>query len=112
MPLPRRVLGRTGLSVSVLGFGCAGYWAKKMFPERDALSVLEKAVERGVNVFDTGPSYAAGNAEHRLGLMLRSTGRRAELCHMQQSGHTYHGERPFIQRLVAGRGRFQRPTQP
>jgi 1-deoxyxylulose-5-phosphate synthase len=74
MALRRRTLGRTGLSVTELGFGCTSFWARKVFPERKALAVLERAIEGGINFFDTGPSYAAGEAERRLGKVLRSLG--------------------------------------
>lgn len=72
MPLRQRILGRTGLSVSELGFGCSSFWAKPAFPESQALALVEQAIDGGVTFFDTGPSYAAGNAERRLGCVLRA----------------------------------------
>ena len=68
----KRPLGRTGLSVSELGFGCAGFWARPLCPERDARAVLEHAIARGITFFDTAPSYGAGTGERRLGAVLRS----------------------------------------
>lgn len=68
--LPYRQLGGTGWSISAVGLGCASYWARPEFPERRARSVLEAAIECGVNVFDTGGSYARGHAELRLGRLL------------------------------------------
>jgi 1-deoxyxylulose-5-phosphate synthase len=67
----RRGAGRTGLVLSELGFGCSSFWAKPIFAERRALALVEAAIERGITFFDTGPSYAAGNAERRLGAVLR-----------------------------------------
>ncbi|MBB4285765.1 aldo/keto reductase [Roseospira goensis] len=72
--LPRRPLGRTGRSVSVLGLGCASYWAKPRFAEARARAVLAAALEAGVTVLDTGASYAHGHAERRLGRLLRELG--------------------------------------
>lgn len=69
-----RPLGRTGLSVSALGFGCSAYWAKPIFPEREALALLDQAVEGGIRLFDTGPIYGSGHGERRLGQALRSWG--------------------------------------
>lgn len=72
--LPRRALGSSGLEVSELGLGCSSYWANPRFPERQALSLVGRALDGGITYFDTGPSYAAGLAERRLGAALRSSG--------------------------------------
>ena len=71
MALGRRKLGETGLRVSELGFGCSSFWAKSAFPEARAFELVHKAIERGVNFFDTGSNYAGGQAERRLGKVLR-----------------------------------------
>lgn len=60
------------MSVSELGFGCSSFWAKPAFPEPRALALIEQAIGGGITFFDTGPSYAAGNAERRLGAVLRT----------------------------------------
>lgn len=60
-----------GRSISRLGFGASSYWAKREFPESQAISVAVGAMEMGIRYFDTGPSYAAGIAEERLGKALR-----------------------------------------
>ena len=70
----QRPLGTTGRSVSVLGLGCASYWARPGFPEKRARAVFDAALECGVTLFDTGASYAGGEAERRLGRMLKSSG--------------------------------------
>lgn len=67
----RRELGRTGLSVSEIGFGCAGWWGKPAFEESAALGLVHAAVDLGVTLFDTGASYSGGMAEARLGRALR-----------------------------------------
>jgi 1-deoxyxylulose-5-phosphate synthase len=79
MPPRKRILGRTGLRVSELGFGCSSFWAKQAFPESRALALVEQAIDGGITFFDTGPSYAAGNAERRLGCVLRSLRKTAPL---------------------------------
>jgi aryl-alcohol dehydrogenase-like predicted oxidoreductase len=65
-----RSLGATGLQVSEIGLGCASYWGKTIFSETEAINLVEAAVDHGVNFFDTGASYSAGNAEPRLGRAL------------------------------------------
>lgn len=67
-----RRIGTTGLEVSELGVGCSSWWAKSAFPEDEALSLIHTAIEQGVTFFDTGPSYAAGQAEKRLGKALQA----------------------------------------
>lgn len=71
---PARGLGRTGLAVGGLGFGCSAYWARPVFPERRALALVDQAIEGGIRLFDTGPIYGAGLGERRLGQALRSAG--------------------------------------
>jgi len=67
-----RPLGRTGLTVSEIGFGCASWWGKPAFEERQALALVHEAIELGVTLFDTGASYSGGEAEPRLGRALKS----------------------------------------
>lgn len=69
--LPLRPLGRSGLQVSQIALGCSGFWGNRRFPEADAERVVRRALERGVNLFDTGHNYAAFNAEPRLGRILQ-----------------------------------------
>lgn len=65
-----RPLGRTGLSVSEIGFGCASWWARPAFEERAAVALVHRAIELGITLFDTGASYGGGQAEPRLGRAL------------------------------------------
>lgn len=66
-----RALGRTGLTVSEIGFGAASWWGKAQFNEILAARLVDAAVAAGVTVFDTGSSYSGGNAEPRLGRVLK-----------------------------------------
>lgn len=66
-----RPLGRTGLSVSEIGFGCASWWGQRAFSEREAQALVETALDRGVTLFDTAPGYSGGQAEPRLGRALK-----------------------------------------
>jgi aryl-alcohol dehydrogenase-like predicted oxidoreductase len=67
----QRVLGHTGLMVSELALGCAGFWGSRAFPEDAAAAVVQRAVDCGVNLFDTGRNYSGFHAEPRLGRLLR-----------------------------------------
>lgn len=66
-----RPLGRTGLTVSEIGLGCASYWGLPRFDEAEAVRLVHRALERGVNLFDTAPGYSRGEAEPRLGRALK-----------------------------------------
>ena len=69
--IKRRRFGRFDDEVSEIGFGCGGYWGFPVFSEKAAETLLRTALERGVNLLDTGPNYSGGNAEVRLGKFLR-----------------------------------------
>jgi len=66
-----RPLGRTGLTVSEIGFGAASWWGKPQFSERQAVGLVHAALDGGVTFFDTGASYSGGHAEPRLGRALK-----------------------------------------
>jgi len=66
-----RKLGRLETKVSEIGVGCSGFWGHRRFPEEDAHNIIYKAVEEGVNFFDTGHNYCNYNAEPRLGRALK-----------------------------------------
>jgi D-threo-aldose 1-dehydrogenase len=75
--LPRRALGRTGLEVSVLGFGTAPLG--DLFAELDdetAIDTVERAFALGINLLDTSPLYGHGLSEHRCGTAIRRVSRR------------------------------------
>jgi len=67
-----RPLGRTDLRVSDLGFGCGmvgGLLTRGEYPVmRRAVS---RAIEAGINYFDTAPLYGDGQSEVNLGAILR-----------------------------------------
>lgn len=65
--LERRKLGRTDLTVSVLGFG--GMTVASETPE-NAANYIAEVIDRGVNYFDVAPYY--GKAQKRFGPVLKS----------------------------------------
>jgi D-threo-aldose 1-dehydrogenase len=70
-PFERVELGRTGLSITRLGFG-AGSIAGLYTPvaDGDAVSVVDHAWQIGVRLFDAAPLYGFGAGERRLGAGL------------------------------------------
>ena len=70
-----RLLGKTGIRLTELGFGCSGLFGtkalgKEALSEEEAVTLVKTAAESGIRFFDTGFSY--GNAEERLGKALSS----------------------------------------
>ncbi len=67
-----RPLGGTGLNVSEIGFGCGNVGGLMIRGEhRDQVEAVARAMELGINYFDTAPSYGDGQSEINLGRVLR-----------------------------------------
>lgn len=68
-PMPERILGKTGISVPILGLGGAGQTPiSKPNQEAEALEIIERALELGIRYFDTAAIY--GPSEERFGKIL------------------------------------------
>lgn len=71
--LPTRMLGNTGITVPILGFGCGSRW---MAAEDDdeALGILEHAINNGLYYWDTAANYENDriSSEERIGKLLPS----------------------------------------
>ncbi len=70
-PFATRILGRTGVALTQLGFGAAplGDLFVKV-PEPEARATLDAAWDSGIRYFDTAPWYGRGQSEHRVGRAL------------------------------------------
>jgi aryl-alcohol dehydrogenase-like predicted oxidoreductase len=70
-----RTLGSSDISVSAIGFGCGGN-ARLMVSDDDELrlATLERALQAGINYFDTAAAYGGGKSEYNLGRDLRALG--------------------------------------
>ncbi|HEY9236113.1 MULTISPECIES: aldo/keto reductase [Phenylobacterium] len=89
-----RPLGRTGMTVSEIGFGCASWWGQARFDEREAVRLVHAALDGGVTFFDTGAAYSGGEAEPRLGRALR--GRDLGRVVVATKAGTYHDGRRIV----------------
>jgi aryl-alcohol dehydrogenase-like predicted oxidoreductase len=67
-----RTIGKTGLRVSEIGFGC-GNNAVLMVkaPYEEQVKVVRRALDAGVNFFDTAFAYGLGKSEENLGRVLK-----------------------------------------
>ena len=68
----QRSFGRTGWSVSEVGYGMWGMGSWTGSNDDESMASLERAVELGCNFFDTAWAYGQGHSERLLGRLLRS----------------------------------------
>jgi aryl-alcohol dehydrogenase-like predicted oxidoreductase len=70
--MQKRTLGRTGLEVSALGFGCMGISQSYGCPSsrEDGIAIIRAAVDRGVTFFDTAEVYGPYTNEDVVGEAL------------------------------------------
>src|SRR5947209_16045196 len=70
--MEKRPFGRTGLRLSILGFGCGavGGLMVRAAPA-DQERTLARALAAGVNYFDTAVQYGNGESERNLGRILQ-----------------------------------------
>ena len=75
-------LGKSGLKVSRLCLGMMTYgsskWRKWVLDEEQALPFVKRALEAGINFFDTADVYSLGASEEVLGNTLRACGVKRE----------------------------------
>jgi aryl-alcohol dehydrogenase-like predicted oxidoreductase len=71
--MEKRIFGRTGLELSVLGFGCGAVGGLMVRGNpADQERAVARAVELGINYFDTAAMYGNGESERNLGRVLKS----------------------------------------
>jgi aryl-alcohol dehydrogenase-like predicted oxidoreductase len=76
-------LGKTGLKVSKLCLGCMSFgsskWRSWVLEEEAARPFIQKALEGGLNFFDTADVYSQGESERVLGAALKDYAKRDEV---------------------------------
>ena len=78
-------LGNTGLKVSRIGLGCMTYGVPERgphpwtLPEHESRPFLQRALELGINFFDTANGYSDGTSEEIVGRALREFAKRDEI---------------------------------
>ena len=75
-------LGKTGMKVSRLCLGMMSYgskqWREWVLEEEDARPFIQRALEAGINFFDTADVYSFGESERITGKLLKESGVRRE----------------------------------
>ena len=67
-----RVFGRSGMRISILGFGCGAVGGLMVRGDpADQERAIARALEAGVNYFDTAVQYGDGASEKNLGRVLK-----------------------------------------
>ena len=89
--VPLRELGRTGLKVSMVGFG-GGHSASARVDEATTIRLIQQAIDEGMTFMDNAWEYSDGEAERRMGIALE--GRRdkvvlmTKVCARDKAGAT------------------------
>jgi aryl-alcohol dehydrogenase-like predicted oxidoreductase len=99
-----RPLGRTGLDVTVLGFGSLTIGGA-FGPVDDAISIeaLHAAIDAGMNFIDTSDAYGAGHSETLIGKFLKDRSDRNQILLCTKGGNNMvTGERKFTPDYIRG----------
>src|SRR6266700_1823369 len=89
-------LGNTGMDVSriclgCMGFGDAEHWVHKwVLGEENSRPIIKKALELGINFFDTANVYSLGKSEEILGRALKDFANRDEVVIATKVHGTMH----------------------
>ena len=68
--IPRRILGRTKESVTMLGLGTSANGQSSSFTDRDVADHVLAGLEQGIRFLDSGHAYGMGKAERGIGMVL------------------------------------------
>lgn len=93
----RRILGRSGIEISAMGLGCwaiGGPFWKKGLPvgwgqveDSESIQCIHRAIDLGINFFDTADVYGCGHSERILGKAL--TGQRQSVVIATKFGQVF-----------------------
>ncbi len=84
-----RTLGRTGVKVSQLTLGAMNFGARATSDHDEAIKIVHRALDAGINIIDTADSYSQGESETIVGKALQ--GRRGDVI-VATKFHSQWGE--------------------
>ncbi|HET6811235.1 MAG TPA: aldo/keto reductase [Acidimicrobiales bacterium] len=94
-----RQLGRSGLKVSPLCLGTMNFGPRTT--EADSFTIMDRALEAGINFFDTANRYGATETESIIGRWFAQGGQRREKVILATKVYGAMGEWPNMSRLSA-----------
>ena len=86
--MEKRMLGRTGLEVTVVGFGTlsiSGFYGP--VDDNESIRALHTAIDGGMNFIDTSDAYGVGHAEKIVGKFLKERSDRNEILICTKGGN-------------------------
>lgn len=94
--LPTRILGRTGVRVSLL---CLGGWHLGMMKDQDeAIRIMHAAIDDGMTFFDNAWEYHDGHSEDLMGRALAQDGKRDQVFLMTKNcARDYAGSKQHLE---------------
>src|SRR3954453_14648678 len=93
-----RPFGKTDLSVSELGFGCARIGGVFEGASRgQSIALLQRALDVGITFFDTADMYSQGESERLVGAAL--AGRRSRAVIATKFGYVLPAQKQLVQRI-------------
>src|SRR6478736_1062985 len=97
--MEKRKLGNSGIEVSAVGLGCNNF-GRRIHDVKDARAVVDRALDLGVNLFDTADAYGNGTSESFLGESLGARRKNAVIATKFGWGSPSGASRRTITRTV------------
>src|SRR4030042_260591 len=97
-----RMLGKTGFNISEVSLGTwelGGKWGEK-FNEKTAESILNKAIETGINFIDTADVYNNGQSEISIGKFLKKISKRIYIATKSGRKLNPHTDRGYNEKNI------------
>ncbi len=88
-----RYLGRTGIRVSPLCLGCMTFGGKTL--SNDAADMIDRALDAGINFFDTANVYVGGKSEKAVGKAFKRNGKRDRIVLATKCHGNMHKDNPL-----------------
>jgi aryl-alcohol dehydrogenase-like predicted oxidoreductase len=86
-----RTLGRTGVQVSSLSLGAMNFRTEGRTTQEEAVTIVDRALEAGINLIDTADFYGAGQSEEMVGRAI--AGRRDDVVLATKAFHPMDDDR-------------------
>jgi aryl-alcohol dehydrogenase-like predicted oxidoreductase len=105
-----RDLGNTGVQVSEVGLGC-NRLGQDYAPDAHWVNLVRRAVDLGVNLFDTAEAYGWGRSEDILGMALTSRDDvliATKMCRIRESGESEFSAARMMETVEGSLRRLQR----